>query len=105
VSAPPPAPPEFPPRRRAQSNFTPRFTLSLIYLFGFFFLYCLFGIGPALLEAYANLPPGIDEATAEQIAAKVAQQAVQPRLLLAFIASVFTVTLGAHFKLLPGLKA
>ncbi len=75
--------------------------MSLIYLFGFFFLYCSLLIAPALYEVAQTLPPGPEQ---EEVAKRVAQQAVQPRLAIAIAASVFTTTLGAHFKVLPGLR-
>jgi len=75
--------------------------VSLIYLFGFFFLYCLVMIAPALYEVAQTLPPGPEQ---EEAAKQAAQQAIQPRLAIAIAASVFTTTLGAHFKILPGLR-
>ncbi len=75
--------------------------MSLIYLFGFFFLYCLLLIAPALYEVAQTLPPGPEQ---EEVAKRVAQQSIQPRLGIAIAASVFTTTLGAHFKVLPGLR-
>ena len=75
--------------------------MSLIYLFGFFFLYCLVMIAPALYEVAQTLPPGPEQ---EEAAKQAAQQAIQPRLAIAIAASVFTTTLGAHFKILPGLR-
>ena len=75
--------------------------MSLIYLFGFFFVYCMLLIAPALFEVAQTLPPGPEQ---EAAAKQAAQQAVQPRLAIAIVASVFTTTLGAHFKVLPGLR-
>ena len=92
---------QLPPIRRPRPSFSPRFTVSLIYLFGFFFLYCLVMIAPALYEVAQTLPPGPEQ---EEAAKQAAQQAIQPRLAIAIAASVFTTTLGAHFKILPGLR-
>ncbi len=75
--------------------------MSLIYLFGFFFVYCLVLIAPALYEVAQTIPPGPEQEEAAKLAA---QHAIQPRLAIAIVASVFTTTLGAHFKLLPGLR-
>jgi hypothetical protein len=75
--------------------------MSLIYLFGFFFLYCLVLIAPALYEVAQTLPPGPEQ---EEAAKQAAQQAIQPRLAIAIGAAVFTTTLGAYFKVLPGLR-
>ena len=97
------------PPRRPAPTFAPRFTLSLIYLFGFFFLYCAVLIAPALWEVAQAVPPDIqsNEAAQEatrQAASAAAQQAVQPRLIAAFVASVCTVALGAWSHALPGLN-
>ena len=75
--------------------------MSLIYLFGFFFLYCLVLIAPALYEVAVTIPPGPEQ---EEAAKQAAQKAIQPRLAIAIAASVFTTALGAHFKVLPGLR-
>ncbi len=90
-----------PPIRRPPPRFAPRFTVSLIYLFGFFFLYCMALIAPALYEVAQTLPPGPEQ---EEAAKQAAQEAIQPRLVIAFAASVLTTALGAHFKVLPGLR-
>ncbi len=76
--------------------------MSLIYLFGFFFLYCMLLIAPALWEVLQTLPTGPEQ---EEAAKQAAQQVIQPRLAIAITASVVTTTLGAHFKVLPGLRA
>jgi len=75
--------------------------VSLIYLFGFFFVYCLALIAPALYEVAQTVPVGPEQ---QEAAKQAAQQAVQPRLAIAVAASVLTTTLGAYFKLLPGLR-
>lgn len=90
-----------PPIRRPRPSFTPRFTVSLIYLFGFFFLFCLLLVAPALYEVAQTLPPGPEQ---EEAAKQASKAAIQPRLAIAIVASVVTTTLGAHFKLLPGLR-
>lgn len=102
MSAPPPA-------SRPPPGFAPRFTLSLIYLFGFFFLYCMILAGPALLEVLQALPPQIetDEAaqrSVEAAARAATKEAVQPRLWWAVGASLLTTALGAWRKALPGLR-
>ncbi len=97
-----------PPVRRPPPSFAPRFTLSLIYLFSFFFLYCMILAAPALVEVFKGLPPQIDSDVAAQQAAEEAarvavKDAIQPRLWLAVAASVLTTAVGAWRKFLPGL--
>ena len=89
--------------RPIRSTFQPRFTLSLFYLVGFFFLFAMVIVVPDLLDAYRQLPPGTEE---EQLAVarEVASEAIQPRLWLAIAASVFATALGLYFNVLPGLR-
>ena len=99
-----------PPPRRPPASFTPRFTLSLIYLFGFFFLYCAALVVPALWDIVQAVPADIETNPASQAAtteaAKLAaKEIVRPRLLGAFLASVLTVAVGAWAGRLPGMKA
>jgi len=96
-------PPDNPPPyyRKTGGTFQPRFTLSILYLFGFFFLYCLLLVAPSLLSVLQTLPPGPEQqAAAEQLAREV----VAPRLWIAVVLSAVTTILGAHYRLLPGLR-
>lgn len=91
-----------PPTRPA--TFQPRFTLSLLYLFGLFFVYCLVLIAPELSGLVEPAAPGQEEAV-KQAAAELARQAVRPRLPFAFAAAVLTLLLGSHYGFLPGLRS
>ena len=93
-----------PLRRRPPSTFQPRFSLGLIYFFGFFFLFCMLFATPALIEAYRNLPPGGASQEDLDLASQVAQRAVQSKLWIAFAATLASVALGAHTGALPGLR-
>jgi ABC-type sulfate transport system permease component len=90
-----------PPTRPA--TFQPRFTLSLLYLFGLFFVYCLLLVAPELSRIVEPAAPGQEEAV-KQAAAEVARQALRPRLPYAFAAAVLTLLLGSHYGFLPGLR-
>jgi len=90
-----------PPTRPAA--FQPRFTLSLLYLFGFFLLYSLLLIAPELSEIAAPASPEQEEAV-KQAASEIARNAARPRLPWAFGASVLTVLAGSHYGFLPGLR-
>jgi hypothetical protein len=93
----PPAPHRAPPR------FQLRFTLGLLYLFGFWFLYCMLIVAPPLWELWQTLPPQAqNDELALRAAAERAQQAVQPRLLLALAAAAVTTALLSYARLLPG---
>jgi hypothetical protein len=97
-----PSPSENPPPyyRRVGTTFQPRFTLSILYLFGFFFLYCVLLVAPSLLEVLQSVPPGPEQQEAAQ---QVAHEVVRPRLWVAALLSALTTVLGAHYRVLPGL--
>ena len=88
--------------RKVGATFQPRFTLSILYLFGFFFLYCLLLIAPSLLEVLQTVPPGLEQQDAAQ---QVAHEVVRPRLWIAAVLSALTTVLGAHYRILPGLQS
>ncbi|MDJ0846769.1 MAG: hypothetical protein QNK04_00165 [Myxococcota bacterium] len=93
--------PEMP--RSPSPAFQPRFTLSLLYLFGFFLLYALLLAAPELSSVAPPADPSQDEA-AKQALAEVVRHAVRPRLPIAFLGAIVTVLAGAHFGFLPGLR-
>jgi ABC-type sulfate transport system permease component len=79
----------------------PRFTLGILYLFAFFFLYCFLLVAPALWEVLQTTPVGPEQ---EEVAARVAKEAIQPHLWIAFVAAVATVALGMGRGVLPGTR-
>jgi hypothetical protein len=88
--------------RKTGTTFQPRFTLSMLYLFGFFFLYCLILVTPSLVSVMQTVSPGPEQQAAAE---EVAREIVRPRLWIAIVLAATTTTLGAHFRLLPGLRA
>ena len=88
------------PRRAA---FQPRFTLGLLYLCGFFFVYALLIVAPPLWELWQSLPPGA-EADEEALAraSELARERVRPYLAIALAAALVTTALGSWTGLLPG---
>lgn len=98
-----PSPPQKRPPyyRPVGATFQPRFTLGILYLFGFFFLYCLLLVAPALLEVQQTVPPGPE---AQEAAYQAAHEALGPRLWIAVILAPLTTILGSHYGLLPGIR-
>jgi hypothetical protein len=86
--------------RKVGTTFRPRFTVSLLYLFGFFFLYCLLLVAPSLWEVFRTVPPGPEQQAAAQ---QVAHEVIRPRLWIAVALSAVTTVLGAHYRILPGI--
>lgn len=87
--------------RKVRSDFRPSFTLGILYLFGFFFVYCLLLVSPSLFEVLRTVPIGPEQ---EEVAKRVAQEVVRPRLPIALLLSALSTVAGAHFGLLPGMK-
>ena len=88
--------------RKVGTTFRPRFTLSILYLFGFFFVYCLLLVSPTLLEIIESVPTGPEQEEAARVAA---QEAIQPRFWIAIVAASLSTVLGAHYRVLPGLRS
>jgi hypothetical protein len=98
---------ETPTRRDGRAVFRPRFTLSLLYLVFFFFLFGLLLALPELLEGVRELGPGPDELTPEELdrARETARGALAGgRLLVALGLAVIATGLGSYARLLPGLR-
>jgi len=89
------------PARRRAPPFRPRFSLTLAYFAGFFLLFCLLIVAPALLQvARVGVPSEEMEARAES----AAHDAIQGRLSLAFIAALVVTGLAVYARALPGLR-
>jgi hypothetical protein len=100
------SPPPFPPRRPRAEPFTPRVTLSLLYLAGLVLLFGLLFALPDLLAAAREIPPGEGELAPEELARarEVARRALSGRIPWVFAASVVTFALALWRGLLPGLR-
>ena len=90
------------PRRPSAGLPRPFFTLALLYIFGFFFVYAFALVAPALYEVMQTVPPGPEQ---EQAAAEAAYTAASGRMGIAFLLSLVTVVLGVWAKKLPGFAA
>jgi hypothetical protein len=90
-------------RRRPAPSFHPRATLGLLYVFFFFFLYCIVLALPDVVEAARSLPPQPvpDEA---QRSAEVWRQSLRGKVPFAFVAAVVTTGLGIYARVLPGVR-
>jgi hypothetical protein len=99
--------PEAPSRRGRRPVFRPRFTLTLLYLAFFFFLFGLIFSLPDLLEGARHLGPGPEELTPEELARArdTGREALAGgRLLVALGLAVIVTGLGAYARVLPGLR-
>ncbi len=96
-----------PPLPRRRTAFRPRFTLTLLYLAGFFLLFALLLALPDLLEGASQLPPGPEQLTDEELARaeQIGRRALGGgKLLGALLLSVIAVGLGVYRDLLPGMR-
>ncbi len=90
------------PTRRTQP-FRPRFSISLLYLFGIFVLYSLAVAAPALRDVYEKAPPGPQQ---QEMARQASREALRaPRIWVVAIAALATTALGTRLGLLPGTRA
>jgi hypothetical protein len=95
------AQPTAPLPRRRTPTLRPRFTLLILYLFAFFFLFCLILVGPALWEVLHSMPPGPEQGAAARDAAR---QAAQGKLLLAFFLATAATGIAGYRGWLPGTR-
>lgn len=79
----------------------PRITLALLYMFGFFFLFCLILVAPALVEVLRSMPPGPEQQEAARVAA---QKAAQGKLGIAFALAAVLTGVGMLRGWLPGTR-
>jgi hypothetical protein len=79
----------------------PFFTLAVVYIFVFFFVYAFALVAPALLEVLRSMPPGPEQ---QAEAERVARETAAGRLGLAFLLAVATVVLGVLSHKLPGFR-
>jgi hypothetical protein len=99
--------PEAPSHRSRRPVFRPRFTLTLLYLAFFFFLFGMIFALPDLLEGARNLGPGSEELTPEELArARDAARGAlrEGRLQVALALAVIVTGLGSYARVLPGLR-
>ena len=80
----------------------PRFTLGMLYLFGFFFLFCMLLVVPALWEVLHGMPPGPEM---QEAASRAARQAMQGKMALAFALATTATGIGMYRGWLPGTRA
>jgi hypothetical protein len=98
------ASPDRRPRHRAQ--FRPRFTLMVIYFALFFLAFALLLALPGLLEAFRSLPAGEGPLSPQELelARDAARQALQGRLVFAFVGAALAIGIGVWQRALPGLR-
>ena len=90
-----------PPARRRAPSFRPVFSLTLAYFAGFFLLFCLLIVAPALVQVARQGAPSEEMQARAQSAA---HDAIQGRLPLAFIGALVATGLGVYARALPGMR-
>lgn len=90
--------PSLPPRRRPPP-FRPRFTIGVLYLVGFFFLFSFLQVLPELIGLLRDMQPGPEQ---QAEAERVAREGSSP--LIALLLSVAATSLGSYLKVLPGMR-
>ncbi len=98
-------PPEpIPSKQHRRAAFRPNFTLSILYLIAFFFLFCMLFLLPALSEFTATIPPGTPDAEAQAMIEEFASKTIRPRLGWMLVAATAVTGLGIYAGFLPGTK-
>ena len=82
--------------RRPHPKFRPRFSIGIIYLIGFFFLFAFLQILPDLV-GLLDLPPGPEQ---ERAARELARERSDP--LISLLLSVLATSVGGYYQVLPG---
>jgi hypothetical protein len=77
------------------------FSLTLLYFAGFFLLFCVLIVAPALVHVAREGAPS-DQLQAR--AQSAAHDAIQGRLPLAFVGALVATGLGVYARALPGLR-
>jgi ABC-type Fe3+ transport system permease subunit len=90
-----------PPARRRAPPFRPLFSLTLAYFAGFFLLFCLLIVAPALVRAAGQGEPSEEM---EARAQSAAHDAIQGRLPIAFLGALVATGLGVYARALPGMR-
>ena len=91
--------PSKPPPRRRPPTFRPRFTISVIYLVTFFFLFSFLQVLPDLLSVLSEMQPGPAQ---QREAERVAREGSSP--LVSMVLSLAATALGTYLKVLPGMR-
>jgi len=86
------------PAGRRPPPFRPRFSIGILYLTLFFFLFSFLQVLPDLI-ALLDMPAGPDQ---ERAALEAARKASNP--LAALLLSLFATSLGSYYRVLPGMK-
>ena len=83
---------------RKPPPFRPRFSIGILYLVAFFFLFSFLQVLPDLV-ALLEMPPGPNQ---ELAAREAAQAATNP--LASLLLAVLATALGSYYSVLPGMK-
>lgn len=81
-------------------RFQPRFTLTIVYFFGFLVAYGLLMASPEIVEGLRSLPADADPTEAGR---ETVRQALRGRMPLAALAALVTVGGLTWLRILPGM--
>jgi hypothetical protein len=86
-------------RNQSTPSFRPRFTLGIVYIVFFFFLFSILQVLPDLVAVFSEMQPGPAQ---ERAAAQLAQEHVSP--LTSLLLAVAATSLGSYLQVLPGMR-
>ena len=90
-----------PPIRRRPPAYRPTALLGILYFAVIFFVIGLLLVMPELMKVLETVPPGPEQ---QELANRVAHEAIRPRMPIALVLAVGVTALGGYFGILPGLK-
>lgn len=89
------------PTTASKPRFAPRFTLGLVYVFVFFFVYCIVFALPELAKVANSGTPGPEM---QELAKQAAYGSTRARLPYALVGAIATVAAAAYARVLPGMR-
>lgn len=87
--------------RRRPPAFRPSFTLALLYLAVFFFVFAFLLVMPELVGVLRDVPPGPEQ---QAIAERAVREVAGPRTLWALLLALAALGFGSYLRVLPGMK-
>ena len=93
-----------PRRRPPPAGFQPRFTLMLLYVAAFTFVYCFALASPVLFRFFQIGSSGEAGPKEQAMLAEAMRAALRGRLWFAVIAAALTTGLGIRARVLPGFR-
>ena len=91
-------------KKSSRARFRPNFTISILYLIGFFFLFSILFMIPAWNEFTATIPAGTSDTEAQAMVEEFTRKTFEPLLGWMLVAATAATCLGIFGGFLPWTK-